>query len=89
MGIRFYNNCYCFIRTIKSAINGRLINDLEAPAFKIEPILSEIKNEILSLGDSVSGVMMSGCVTIVIIYYFIFVRIYISFVISSGLLLLL
>jgi 4-diphosphocytidyl-2C-methyl-D-erythritol kinase len=48
-----------------AAEEGRLINDLEPPAFQCEPKLKALREEIeRQMGATASGVMMSGSGTI-------------------------
>ena len=48
-----------FCRALTAASNGRLVNDLEAPAFSLSPLLRQLKDDILQFDSSISGVMMS------------------------------
>lgn len=45
---------------LQGAVQGGLINDLEAPSFMLEPRLKEIKEALRVCSDSVVGSMMSG-----------------------------
>ena len=53
-------DCFESNGAIKAAEDGRLVNDLEPPAFKCQPNLLTLKSAIQSLGSSIKGVMMSG-----------------------------
>lgn len=45
-------------RALAASSNGRLVNDLEAPAFSLSPLLLRLKQDILHYENAVSGVMM-------------------------------
>lgn len=45
---------------LQAAAEGRLVNDLEFPAFQCEPILADIKADICAESSEISGAMMSG-----------------------------
>lgn len=45
---------------LKGAVQGGLINDLEAPSFLLAPRLEEIKEALRCCSASVAGSMMSG-----------------------------
>jgi hypothetical protein len=45
-------------RVLTAASNGRLLNDLEAPAFSLSPLLLRLKEDILHYDTAISGVMM-------------------------------
>lgn len=49
---------FCLFRALAAASNGRLVNDLEAPAFSLSPLLLRLKQDILQYENAVSGVMM-------------------------------
>ena len=53
-------DCFTTKGALKAAQDGRLLNDLEPPAFKCEPVLADIKEDIRRLNDGIAGVMMSG-----------------------------
>jgi 4-diphosphocytidyl-2C-methyl-D-erythritol kinase len=54
-------DCFETKGAIQSAADGRLLNDLELPAFECNPNLLALREKIASeLGDLAMGVMMSG-----------------------------
>lgn len=55
-------DCFTTGGAIASAENGRLINDLESPAFQNAPLLLSIKKDLEEYvySGALSGVMMSG-----------------------------
>ena len=52
-------DCFKSSGAIKAAAEGRLVNDLEPPAYSVEPKLSQLKARLEQTG-AFAGVMMSG-----------------------------
>lgn len=54
-------DCFVTKGALQSATDGRLVNDLEKPAFTCNPYLESLKNDITKeLNNIAVGVMMSG-----------------------------
>lgn len=52
-------DCFESVGAIKAAAEGRLVNDLEPPAYSVEPTLAQLKAR-LEQTEAFAGVMMSG-----------------------------